>query len=188
MVRSLPGIADGLVGAAAMGHHDAGVMDGVRPPFPRHRERPGIAPWSRRPGVAGRTSEPLWPRGAAFAGWTLQASLAGLARLALWAGGTGGTWAAIGASRPRRTLHTCRTGRTGLARCTGLAIAAIADLRQPVGDLTLERREPLGKVGPQSSNCRLRLCLDELALALPLFAFLRDLALDAAGNGPEFVG
>ena len=135
MAGRLPGIAGGLPGTAGMGDHGTGVMNRIGSPFPRQRQRAGQ---SLRPSwacLAGRASEALCPRGAAFPSRPLRPTFAG------------------------RALRAC------------LAITAIANHGQPVGDHALEGAEFLGKSATQFGHRRLRLCFDQCAFTLPRSTF-----------------
>ena len=106
-----------------------------------------------------------------FADRTLRAYWAEFTGRALRAGWALEAWFAGGTGRADRTAFALRAGRTlqavGASRA-GFAIDAIAHSREPIGDQAHEVAAQLGEVGPQFGDGRLRLRLDQHALALPL--------------------
>jgi hypothetical protein len=108
--------------------------------------------------AAGRTRD---AHVAPFADWPRFAALSWLAALAIAAGRTRDAHVAPFADWSRFAA---------LSWLAALAISTVAHH----GDLALGLAAQFGDTGTQFSNCRLRLRLDKHALALPLFALLRE--------------
>ncbi len=118
--------------------------------------RPRLSLRPSQPRLASITFSALRP---AFSLRALRARLAALARNAPFSRLTTITLVAL------RTTLALRARGTGLAKC---AIAAIAHRRQPVRDQLTDIAAQLDEIGAQFGDRRLRLRLDQHALALPL--------------------